>query len=132
MTVIPLLPGATASLTFEPGYPIVLADVRQWVRQLAHPSDDVEILVTELLSNARDHGSGGAIGVSLIRAENSATVVVSNTSLSPPPSLPSELLEDDADRVRGRGLRIASAVADSLDIEQRENQLIITGRVIIH
>lgn len=132
VTVIPLLPGATASLSFAPGYPIVLADVRQWVRQLTDPSDEVELLVTELLSNAREHGSAGEIGVSLVCTEESTSVVVINTSLSAAPSAPSQPVEGDADQVRGRGLLIASSIADSLDIDQRGNQLTITARVTHH
>lgn len=131
MTLTPLLPGATASLRFEAGYPIVLADVRKWARQLARPSQDVELVVTELLSNARDHGERGAISVSITRREHTATVVVSNSTRAEPPSIPTEAPPVDPDQVRGRGLAIASAVTEHLAVEQQGDTLIITGRVAL-
>lgn len=131
MTVTPLQPGATASLSFEAGFPIVLADVRQWVRQLAHPSDDLELLVTELVSNARDHGQQGAIQVSIARSERTATVAVSNSTPTLPttPIVLAPEIPIDQDQIRGRGLHIASAITEHLSIEQNGDTLVVTGRV---
>jgi hypothetical protein len=75
------------------------------VHHLAHPVDDVRLVVSELATNAVVHAQT-PFGVSLSRVPGSVLLAIRDESESPPvPSAP-----DDMD-IRGRGLMIVELLS---------------------
>jgi anti-sigma regulatory factor (Ser/Thr protein kinase) len=78
-----------------------------------HFSDDAELLASELVANAAEHGDGKPISLALRRhtepgEQSSITCEVTDTS----PTMPRRT-EPGADAERGRGLAIVDALARS-------------------
>ncbi len=91
---------------------------RACARQLAewnleHLTDDVELIASELVTNAQRHG-GGLREVRLDRAEDSLRISV--TDFSPVP--PHEGAAAPTD-VSGRGIAMVAALASAWGVDQR-------------
>ena len=80
---------------------------------MGHLSDDAELLASELVANAAEHGDGNPISLALRRhagpdGQPGITCEVTDTS----PAMPRRI-EADPDAERGRGLAIVAALAQS-------------------
>src|SRR5262249_46219862 len=81
-----------------------------------HLSDDAELLASELVANAAEHGDGKPISLALRRhaepgGHPGITCEVTDTS----PAMPRRI-EADPDAERGRGLAIVAALAQSTGV----------------
>ncbi|MCX4515922.1 ATP-binding protein [Streptomyces sp. NBC_01619] len=74
--------------------------------------DDVELLVSELVTNAIEHSRGTEITVSLRLDGRSLQLEVSDQTRRPP-----QVREPDDDAESGRGLLIVAALADSWGVK---------------
>jgi anti-sigma regulatory factor (Ser/Thr protein kinase) len=99
---------------FVEGDPLPLADIRAWVRAclLGRPAEvvaDALLLVTELASNAYEHG-GGTVGLRLSFPSSGgiARFEVDDRSDRLPPQTP-PLVSPEA--VRGRGLMLVASLS---------------------
>lgn len=118
MDVEPGCPGFTSSLRLEADDPMTLSDLRGWARDLFGPSEDLALLLTELVVNARQHGTETPIRVEISRTDDSLAVEVTNQCHPRPPvSLPGDV-PLNASSSRGRGLKLAKTLTDELRIEQ--------------
>ncbi len=92
---------------------------------------DVLLLLTELVTNAREHGEPGPIAIEIRRRQEQVELVVSNQSPPPPPAVPAASHMVPVTQNRGRGLQIANAIADELTIEQAVGVLRITAIISV-
>lgn len=129
MASFPSPSDASASIQFDVADPTPLAELRSWVRELTGPFLDVELVLTELVTNARDHGGAGPITAEIQRHDKSVTVVVTNLVPLHAAPMPAAAESVDVIGVRGRGLQIAKAVTDQLLIEQIGHTLRISAVV---
>jgi anti-sigma regulatory factor (Ser/Thr protein kinase) len=104
---------ATASLSIElPRHPgssrMARAALRPLEDHLGARSEDVTLLVSELLANAVEHGEGEAVGLTVhVEAGRVHAEVVDRGHGFAPPALAPDPL-----RLRGRGLQIVDRLAD--------------------
>jgi anti-sigma regulatory factor (Ser/Thr protein kinase) len=81
--------------------------------QLDHLSGDAELLASELVANAAEHGDGTPIGLALRRhAEPDQQPGITCEVTDASPAIP-QRAEPGADAERGRGLAIVNALARS-------------------
>ena len=119
--------GEMVSLQIRPDQGHALAELRSWARSKAGAWPDLELVLTELVSNARQHGEFGVVTVGLERRRNRIAVMVTNRNHSPPPELQRLDGPFHSTAIGGRGLRIAAAIADDLRIEQVADLLKVTA-----
>ena len=95
-----------------PGTPYSVQMARFYVRaalgyhDLGHYAGDVEMVTSELVSNAIAHAGARAINLELMHLEDSGAVVVVVTDPSP---LPPVMRDPSGDAEHGRGLRVVDA-----------------------
>jgi serine/threonine-protein kinase RsbW len=101
-----------------------LADARGMVRGAARSLglddervDDAALAVSELVTNALEHGGGGDVVVGVTVGLRSLELTVLSATSRTLPALP--LMPGDATSPRGRGLGIVEMVTDGLSIEVR-------------
>ncbi|MEO6653380.1 MAG: ATP-binding protein [Ilumatobacteraceae bacterium] len=110
-----------------------LALARRFIRERLSdaPRDmvaDFEIIVSELLTNAVEHGPHGTLGVQLERNPSAVSLTVDS------PSPGTELADAatwsvaDVDQVTGRGLGIVRRLADDVSVARNGDSLSITAR----
>lgn len=105
----------------------VRAAVRTLLAQAGHdpgnrPSQDAQIIVSELVTNALRHAPGPG-GLALEVAPDAALLRVTVSDSSPRPP---ELRAHDAHRVGGHGLRLVAQLCDQLHTIARE-----TGKQVV-
>ena len=99
-----------------PGTPYSVQMARFYVRaalgyhDLSHYAGDVEMVTSELVSNAVAHASAAAIDLTLLRLGDSGAVMVVVTDLSPDPPVKRDLT---GDAEHGRGLHVVEALSYS-------------------
>lgn len=111
-----------------PGETTAIGTARNFVREqlAADPTDradDIVLVVSELVTNAVEYGSG-EIEVRFARERSAIEVVVSSESgdLPNPTELPA------VDEFRGRGLHIVSSLSDNVAIGADHDVVTITCR----
>ena len=109
--LIPLGPGDTASL---PALRAICRRVLAGWECPAHLACDVELVVSELATNALVH-TQGPIRIRLVRRGRTLQLEVADTN-SAAPAIASANPDDES--VSGRGLFIAATLADRLHIER--------------
>lgn len=104
---------SSAILIVERNSQTRLSDARTWLRKHFDVHDQsCELVLTELISNALEHGDGGMIRVRVALDSTCLDVEVSN-SVSEAPTIPSEKpTAPDPEKVRGRGLFLILQLAD--------------------
>ena len=99
-----------------PGTPYSVQMARFYVRatlgyhDLGHYAGDVEMVTSELVSNAVAHAGAAAIDLALLRLGDSGAVMVVVTDLSPDPPVKRDLT---GDAEHGRGLHVVEALSYS-------------------
>lgn len=109
-----------------------LAAVREWTRDiLGARVNDVELVLTELLTNAIVHGSPGIIVVTITPRHGNVVVSVTNpTPRLPRPARLDETISPSGDfSRRGRGLLIAASIAESLTATRSRGTLEVCATV---
>jgi anti-sigma regulatory factor (Ser/Thr protein kinase) len=80
---------------------------------MGHLSDDAELLASELVANAAEHGDGTPINLALYRhAETGGHTGITCEVIDTSPAIP-PCTEPSPDAERGRGLAIVAALAQS-------------------
>jgi anti-sigma regulatory factor (Ser/Thr protein kinase) len=87
---------------------------------------DVALATSELVTNALEHGSGGPVEVTVSTSDDAVEISVISPS-HVPPGRPSQQPAPASD-VRGRGLRIVAAIADSVLIGGGDDRVSVTCR----
>lgn len=108
-------------MSFERVFPSDATSVRaarNFVRECVEDSfeddklSDIALATSELATNAVEHGDGDDFNVSVFQSSDRFTVRVTSVGESSVP----HLRDPTPDRLNGRGLRIATAVSDDLQI----------------
>jgi len=120
---------SSASVRLDSNCSGSLADLRNWARLVAKTSTDLELVLTELVGNAKQHGEDGPITIEVQTGIDTAVVTVTNTSVPPPPLPPLDANPLETSSPRGRGLQIATAIADELKIHQDGPNLTVTAEM---
>ena len=125
-------PSPPATLRLEEGNTVSLADVRAWVRSAGFHHEALELVLTELVANARDHGSGGPVWVDVAQEGNEIVVGVMS-SCSGSTEIPDEgQTPPDRLGLRGRGLLIVRSVSLDVHVEWRPTTVRVVARLADH
>lgn len=110
-----------------------IGDARDFVRGVLRDDavdeqtvDDVTLAVSELVTNAVVHGSGGPVSVRIETASDEVVCVVGSTG-GPLPD-PATWRSPGARGRTGRGLAIVRAVADSVEVEGDGSVVVLSCR----
>ena len=98
------------------------------------PSDvsaDAQLVLSELVTNAIEHGRSGPVVVAIDRREGDVVVTVESVGAAPRVGPPDEWRVAEAHEVTGRGLGIVRAVADSVDVVKSADRLVVTARITV-
>lgn len=89
--------------------------------------NDLELVSSELVTNAIEHGSGRAVDV-IVRYDGTAVVSLSVTSRGNPDKVDptDEWQIAGADSITGRGLGIVRMLVDNVDVHRNDQELTIT------
>lgn len=89
---------------------------------------DLQLIVSELVTNAIDHGPAGSVIVEIHRDDHVVGATV--TSPAPPTELrsPDTWTIPDAEATSGRGLAIVRQVADEVEVRRDDELLTIVAR----
>lgn len=104
--------------------------VRRWLSGLTDPVvGDVELIVSELVTNAIDHGPEGSVVVEV--DHDDSVVRASVTSAAPSVELPSpdRWALPTPDATSGRGLAIVRRLADDVQVDADDERLTIVVTV---
>ena len=88
-------------------------------------ADDVALVVSELVTNALEHGSGGEVEIVIRRFPDHLEVSVSSPSNALPVPRPHPAPVHEA---CGRGLPIVAALSDSVVIRGEHDSVLVTCR----
>lgn len=107
-----------------PSDPRAVRGARTWVREIAgtcftgRPArlGDIELAVSELVTNAVEHGTGDAIQVAVDVSDTFLAVEVASVSDRSGVASPATWRPAPADRVSGRGLHIVASVSDRVEV----------------
>lgn len=110
-----------------------LALARRFVReQLSDAPHDVvadfEIIVSELLTNAVEHGPLGPLGIQLERWKSGVSLKVDSPNPGTDLAGADTWSVADVDQITGRGLGIVRRLADDVSVARSTNSLSITAR----
>ena len=100
----------------------VLAQVPAGAGSADGVADDLRLAVSELVSNAVEHGGRGPVVVSLDRDGAGWTLCVTAPAAGP---FDVQMHAPDTDRPRGRGLAIVASVTDDVEVEQRDGVVVV-------
>ena len=108
-----------------------LSDARRWLRQQTDLNDlCCELVLTELITNALEHGAGGTVRVHATLSSDALDVEVTNT-VDPDLVMPSfDAPLPGPDQGRGRGLHLIRHLAD-VDQRNTDGLLSVHARVPI-
>ena len=94
-------------------------------------SSDAQLIVSELVTNAVEHGLGGPVIVALDLRDNDVTITVESVGPAPGVGSVDEWEIADPSDITGRGLGIVRAVADFVDVMRSPGRLVITAHLSI-
>lgn len=111
-----------------------VATAREWLR--THLPDlppdvsrDAQLVLSELVTNAIEHGTGDPVVVSADRRPDAVVLTVESVGPAPSVGAVDSWRVAEAHEVTGRGLGIVRAVADSVDVMKTADRLVVTARL---
>lgn len=100
-------------------------------RAAADVAGDLQLITSELFTNAVEHGAGAQVEVVVEAAETSCAVTV--RSVGPADVGPAaDWAVAEASSVTGRGLGIVRELADDLVVERTDASFVVTARCGLH
>ncbi|MGW0884363.1 ATP-binding protein [Streptomyces sp. NPDC002671] len=119
-----------------PGDPQELSAARRWTRAMlnCHPrSEDAELIVTELGTNALTHTASGhragTFHVGLTISERTITIAVTDHGSA---KTAPEIQHPPLSATHGRGLGLVAALADSITVQGNDSGRTITAELRVH
>lgn len=115
--------------------PANISAARRFVRSTisdsvpASVTSDVQLIVSELVSNAIEHGSDPVVGLELVLGPDAVWVAVTTGAHAEALGATDTWSVADADEVSGRGLGIVRQIADAVSIADRGDGAIVRARV---
>jgi anti-sigma regulatory factor (Ser/Thr protein kinase) len=105
---------------------------RRFVRaNLSDVSDelnaDAQLVASELVTNAVEHGTGGPVVVALSRDRAAVALTVESVGPAPEVGAVDEWEVAPVEQITGRGLGIVRSIADRVDVYRRDGRLVITA-----
>ena len=88
--------------------------------------DDLELIVSELVTNAIEHGAGDDVVVTVRSGPQGAVEVTVANAVDGDPYVPTDLMLPGPDEVKGRGLAISGALSESLRVVRRPGTVEVT------
>ena len=109
---------------------------RRFVRKVlaGKPADltaDAQLVASELVTNAVEHGTGGPVVVELQCAETAVELTVVSNGPAPDVGDVADWRVAPVDKITGRGLGIVRSSADRVDVRRRNGSLVITARLAV-
>jgi len=111
------------------------AFVRGVLADVAGPDvvDDLQLIVSELFTNALEHGTAGTVRVEVRSDHDSAGVTVHSHGPTPEVGAANGWHVADPSAPRGRGLGIVRQLADDLIVERDGDDFVVTAvRMLRH
>jgi anti-sigma regulatory factor (Ser/Thr protein kinase) len=88
--------------------------------------DDLQLVVSELVSNAIEHGLRDSVAIEFERTESAVVVRVESTGSSPGVGPVGQWEPARPDEINGRGLAIVRGLADHVTIDRSHDRLQVT------
>ena len=113
--------------------PSQVAPARRFVRRAlsdtATPDalNDLQLIVSELFTNAVEHGVDGTVRVAVHQCDDCVGVTVQSRGPAPSVSDVETWTVADPDALSGRGLGIVRELADRLSVERRGDEMFVTA-----
>lgn len=126
---------AATAITLEAAATQV-APARRFVRRTvegADPSvvDDLQLIVSELFTNAVEHGASDVIEVVVSQGPDRVSVTVDSRGPTPGVGPAADWRVADRDALSGRGLGIVRELADDLVVERDGDAFIVTATLAL-
>lgn len=94
-------------------------------------ASDAQLVASELVTNAIEHGVGGPVTIAIHRGSDAVTVTVESVGPAPDVGGVDGWRMPDADEITGRGLGIVRAVADEVAVHRSPGRLVITASLTL-
>ena len=109
-----------------------LATARRFVRERLDDAPpgvvaDIEIIASELLTNAVEHGPPGPLSIAVVRHDSTVSLTVDSPRPDPHLPAPETWAMADVNEITGRGLAIVRRLADDVSVDQTATSLSITA-----
>ena len=88
---------------------------------------DAQLIVSELITNAVEHGSGDRVVFALRRDHDAVALTVESIGPAPNVRGVSDWKVAPADHITGRGLGIVRSIADRVEVSRPNGRLVITA-----
>ena len=92
---------------------------------------DAQLVASELVTNAVEHGTGGPVVVELQCADSAVELTVVSNGPAPDVGAVADWRVAPVEEVTGRGLGIVRAIADRVEVRRRNGSLAITARLAV-
>lgn len=89
--------------------------------------DDLQLITSELFTNAVEYGSGDTVGITVLRRKGEVSVTVESSGPTPGVGPASGWRVADPETLNGRGLGIVRELADGLVVERGGDEFIVTA-----
>ncbi len=91
---------------------------------------DAQLVASELVTNAVEHGTGGPVVVALRRGAASLSLTVESVGPAPDVGAVDEWEVASVEEITGRGLGIVRSIADRVEVSRRNGRLVITACLV--
>lgn len=88
---------------------------------------DAQLIASELVTNAVEHGTGGPIVFELLCDDDAVAVTVESVGPAPDVREVSSWRVAPVEQITGRGLGIVRSIADRVEVIRRNGHLVITA-----
>ena len=131
-----LMGGRDESVTLGAS-PAEVAAARRFVRRTltgevpASVSSDLQLIASELFTNAVEHGDNDVIELTVATDHQGARVTVNSRGVAPGVVSVADWSVADPDSITGRGLGIVRELADEVIVERDGEHLVVTASVLV-